>query len=264
MKELFMLDNLHVSYGKHEIVRGVSINIGQGEFCVLLGLNGSGKTTILHAACGFLPMRGRCFADNQECTVMNEKKRAHLIAFIPQVCGLSGGKTAHEVVMMGFNARLGLLESPSALQKEAALCALEKLGCASLAQKDFGELSQGQRQLVILARCIVQNTPVMLMDEPDSALDFLNRHRVLSKIRELVKSEGKAGLITLHDPNFAMAYCDRLLLLKDGVIAAELDMRTASAGEVYRKLSLIYGEIELLPYQGGYLMGKTRQTPEMT
>lgn len=64
----------------------------------------------------------------------------------------------------------------------------------------------------------------MLMDEPDSALDFLNRHMVLSKISELIKEENKVGLITLHDPNFAMAYCDRLFMLKQGNIVGELDM----------------------------------------
>ena len=157
---------------------------------------------------------------------------------------------------MGFNSQLGLLESPSYVHKRAALAAMERLNCAEFAEKDFGALSQGQRQIVILARCIVQDSPVMLMDEPDSALDFLNRHMVLSKIRELIKEENKAGLITLHDPNFAMAYCDRLLLLKEGRLVGELDMRRAKADEVKKKLSLIYGDIELLQSGDSFLMGK--------
>ncbi|MDO5111780.1 MAG: ABC transporter ATP-binding protein [Clostridia bacterium] len=256
MSELFRLDGMRVSYGKREIIHNVSLHIQAGEFCALLGLNGSGKTTILHAACGLIPMAGHCMIDAQDCTALHERKRAQLISFIPQTCGLSGGKTALEVVLMGFNARLGLLESPSAAQKAQALHALDKLGCAEFAQADFGALSQGQRQLVILARCIVQDTPVMLMDEPDSALDFLNRHMVLEKIQTLIKAENRAGLITLHDPNFAMAYCDRLLLLRDGALTAELDMRTVDAVEVREKLSLIYGAIELLPHKNSYLMGK--------
>lgn len=97
----------------------------------------------------------------------------------------------------------------------------------------------------------------MLMDEPDSALDFLNRHMVLSKIREVVKEEKKAGLLTLHDPNFAMAYCDRLLLLKSGKLVAEVDMRKASEEEIKEKLSVLYGKIALLSYENGYLMGKS-------
>lgn len=258
MSELFRLENMHVAYGSNEVVRGVNLSLERGEFSALLGLNGSGKTTILHAACGFLPMRGTCICAGQNCAGLHEKKRALLMSFIPQVCSLEGGRTVFEVVMMGFNAHLHLLESPSAEQKDLGMAALEKLNCAHLAHTDFGALSQGQRQIVILARCIVQDAPVMLLDEPDSALDFLNRHMVLGKIRDLIKNENRAGLITLHDPNFAMAYCDRLLLLQNGIVGAELDMRTASADEVKQKLSLIYGDIELLPYQESYLMTKAK------
>lgn len=98
----------------------------------------------------------------------------------------------------------------------------------------------------------------MLMDEPDSALDFLNRHMVLSKISELIKEENKAGLITLHDPNFAMAYCDRLFMLKQGNIVGELDMRAANRSEVQQKLSLIYGNIDIVENNGSFLMGRAK------
>lgn len=256
MKALFSLENIYVSHGKREVIHGVSLHIGAGEFCALLGLNGSGKTTVLHAACGFLPMRGRCVAAGQDCTRLSEKKRARLLSFIPQTCSLEGGKTALEVVLMGLNAQLGLLESPSSAQRDAARETMERLGCGAFAEQDFGALSQGQRQIVILARCIVQNAPVMLMDEPDSALDFLNKHMVLGKIREIIHSQNKAGLITLHDPNFAMAYCDRLILLKDGEIVAEIDLSGAGAEEIRERLSRIYGEIELLKNRGSYLMGR--------
>ena len=256
MSGLFSLKDARISYGKTEIVHGVDIDIAPGEFCALLGLNGSGKTTILHGCCGFLPVEGSFTVADTDCRGLNEKKRARLISFIPQICSLQGGRTALEVVLMGFNSQLGLLESPSAEHKRAALAAMKRLNCAEFAEKDFGALSQGQRQIVILARCIVQDSPVMLMDEPDSALDFLNRHMVLAKIRELIKEENKAGLITLHDPNFAMAYCDRLLLLRQGSIVEELDMRRAGTEEVRGKLSLIYGDIGLLQNGSSFLMGK--------
>lgn len=256
MKEIFSLCNMRVAYGREEIVHGVSLGIREGEFCALLGLNGSGKTTILQAACGLLPMTGSCVAAGQDCSGMNEKQRARLMAFIPQVCGRMSGKTVLEVVLMGFNAWLGLFESPSAAHRKTALDTLERLGCAPLVQKDFGALSQGQRQIVILARCLVQNTPVMLMDEPDSALDFLNRHRVLGKIREIVHVERKAGLITLHDPNLAMRYCDRLLLLESGRLVGEIGMRDASKDAIEENLSRIYGDVELYACGGGFFMGQ--------
>ncbi len=259
MRTVFRVENVSTSYGTKKVVKNVSFEIKEGEFCGLIGLNGSGKTTLLHSACGFLPMQGECFVGEQACSKLNERQRAQLISFIPQVCSLEGGKTSLDVVEMGFNPWLSLLSSPSSEQKAMARKALERLNSEHLAECDFGEISQGQRQMVVLARCIAQNTPVMLMDEPDSALDFLNKHVVLDKIRELIKEDKKAGLVTLHDPNFAMEYCDKLFLLKQGEVVAVVDMKQDNAEEIHQKLSLIYGDIELVPNGSGYLMGKGKR-----
>lgn len=258
MNPLFELHDIHVSYGTTEIVHGVSLALEQGELCALLGLNGSGKTTLLRAVCGLIPAQGSCSVCGRPLAGMRERERAKLLSFIPQVSSPIHGKTVMEVLLMGCNPHLRLLESPSAAHRQQAMDALAKLNMEPFAQRPFSKLSQGQKQLIILARTLVQNTPVMLMDEPDSALDFLNRHMVLSQIRNLIRAENRAGLITLHDPNFAMAYCDRLLLLQQGRVAAELNMHTADLQEVRQKLSLIYGKIELLSNGNGYLMGKAQ------
>lgn len=250
------LRNISVNYGERKILKNLNLDISRGEFCGLLGLNGSGKTTLLHVACGFLPMQGECYVDGENCKNLNERQRARKIAFIPQICSLAGGRDAIDVVLMGYNPWLNVLESPSVEQKKQAREIMDKLGCLHLADKDFGELSQGQKQMVILARCIAQNAPVMLMDEPDSALDFLNKHIVLEKIRTVVRDGNKAGLITMHDPNFAMEYCDRLFLLKDGKIVTQIHMKTDSKEKIKESLSMIYGEIELLKNGKEYLMGK--------
>ena len=256
MSALFKVDDIHVSYGDVEIVHGVSFDLQEGELCALLGLNGSGKTTMMRGICGLLSAQGRSYVNDIPLDSMSERTRARYLSFIPQISSPIQGKTVLEVLLMGANPHLGLLESPGKKHYDAAHRALEKLHLEEFAEKDFAKLSQGQKQLIILARTLVQDAPVMLMDEPDSALDFLNRHMVLSKVHEVVKEEKKAGLITLHDPNFAMAYCDRLILLKKGNLMAEVDMRTASAEEVKEKLSIIYGDIELLQHGSSYLMGK--------
>ncbi|MDY6064913.1 MAG: ABC transporter ATP-binding protein [Finegoldia sp.] len=253
------LQNISVSYGNNRILKNLNIEVAQGEFCGLLGLNGSGKTTLLHAICGFLPMNGECYVNGENCKSINERQRARKIAFIPQSCSLTGGIKAIEVVLMGYNPWLHILESPSVEQKKQALKIMEKLECKYLANKDFGELSQGQKQMVILARCMAQNSPVMLMDEPDSALDFLNKHLVLKKIKRVIKDENKIGLITMHDPNFAMEYCDRLFLLRDGEIVTQIHMKEDSYEKIKRSLSMIYGEIELLKNGTEYLMGKKQR-----
>lgn len=256
MSSLLSLENIHVSYGRSEIIRGVDLSVQAGEFCALLGLNGSGKSTLLHAVCGFLPMQGRVCVGGTDCTPLHEKKRARLLSFIPQAASLGGGRSVLDVVLMGFNAQLGLLKSPTSVHRRIAEQMLEKIGLACKKDCDFGTLSQGQKQLVILARCMAQDAPVMLMDEPDSALDFLNRHMMLSHVRDAVHSQNRAGLLTLHDPNFAMAYCDRIFLLRDGTVQAVLTMNAATQEELRQKLSLIYGSIEIIPYSGGFLMAR--------
>ena len=185
---------------------------------------------------------------------MHERQRARLMSYIPQRGSLIMGKTVLEVVLMGLNPYLGLLDSPSAQQKEDARHTLDRLGLSQFAERDYDSLSEGQKQLVILSRALVQNAPVMLMDEPDSALDFVNRNMVLGKISEIIHEEKRAGLITLHDPNFALAYCDRLLLMKDGVIADELNMADADRERVESALSIIYGPVRVLEYSRGFAM----------
>lgn len=173
MSALLSLRNIHTGYGSREIVRGASLAVEGGEFCALLGLNGCGKTTLLRAACGLLPMKeGRCMVGETETTHLDEKSRARLMSYIPQRGSPIMGKTVLEVVLMGFNARLRLLDSPGEAHRRIAMEHLTHLGLAELAGRDYATLSEGQKQLVILARALSQDTPVMLMDEPDSALDL--------------------------------------------------------------------------------------------
>lgn len=254
MSEMLCLNHICVSYGSRQILHGINLSLQPGEFCALLGLNGSGKSTLLHGLCGFLPMTGQVQVNGIDCTRMHEKKRAQLLSFLPQTPSLAGGRTTLDAVLMGYNAQLGLFDSPSAAQCQNALAILGRFGLADQADVDFGTLSQGQKQLVLLARSMVQEAPVMLMDEPDSALDFTNRHHMLRLIRDSIHSQQRCGLITLHDPNFAMAYCDRLVLLHGGVIQAQITMASASAEELREQLSLLYGPVEVLSYGGRFFM----------
>lgn len=255
MSILLKVENVRCGYRHREIVHDASFTVEEGEFCALLGLNGCGKTTLIKAICGFLPTHdGTCCAGGVNCTSMNERQRALQMAYIPQRGSLISGKTVLEVVLMGFNARLHLLDSPGKLHRQKAIEALAQLGMEHLAQRDYAELSEGQKQMVILARTLVQDTPVLLMDEPDSALDFVNRNIVLDKIRYILHSQGRAGLITLHDPNFALSYCDSLLLMKEGSIIQRLSLKGAGREEVEEALQKIYGSIRILQYEGGFVM----------
>ena len=251
---MLSLRELTIGYGAKTIVKDVSFDIAACEFCGLLGLNGSGKTTLLKSVCGLLPIRdGGCFLNGINCSKMNEKERARCFSYMPQRLSKLIGVTVLDAVMMGLNPKLGVLEFPSGADKAGARQALEKMEVPHLAGEDFSRLSEGQKQLVILARALVQNAPVMLMDEPDSALDYINKHKTLKRIRRLVCEEGKTALVTLHDPNLALAYCDRLILLHDGKNISEVRLPEASIGEVKSSLAAIYGEVTLLERGGRYM-----------
>ena len=254
MSEMLCLNHICVSYGSRQILHGIDLSLQPGEFCALLGLNGSGKSTLLHGLCGFLPMAGQVQVNGIDCTRMHEKKRAQLLSFLPQTPSLAGGRTTLDAVLMGYNAQLGLFDSPSAAQRQNALAILGRFGLADRADVDFGTLSQGQKQLVLLDRSMVQEAPVMLMDEPDSALDFTNRHPMLRLIRDSIQRQQRCGLITLPDPNFAIDSCARLVLLHGGVIQAQITMASASAEELREQLSLLYGPVEVLSYGGRFFM----------
>ena len=251
---LLSLQNISAGYGENIIVRNVSADILGGCLCALLGLNGSGKTTLIKAVCGLLPIAsGKCFVGGFDCTSLHEHKRAKYISYIPQRHSKLVGVTVKDVAAMGLNPSLGLFEFPSKEDMAYVSETFEKLNISHLAGSVFSELSEGQKQLVILARTLVQNCPIMLLDEPDSALDFINRHKMLTKIRDLVKIENKAGIVALHDPNLALKYCDRLLIFKDGVIVADITVPGAAAEEIRGALSLIYGDIDVFEF-GGELM----------
>jgi iron complex transport system ATP-binding protein len=122
--------------------------------------------------------------------------------------------------------------------------------------ENFLHLSEGQKQLIIISRNLMQNSEIMLFDEPDSALDFNNSHMILSKIREVVKEQNKTGLITLHDPNMALNYCDRIIILKDKKIFADFYTNEANSKFLKDIFDEVYDNIEVIEHRGRYMIIK--------
>lgn len=282
------IQNLCAGYGRKEVVHDVNCTIKAGELTVLLGLNGCGKSTLIKAICGLNDVQsGDCkIGDSkvEDCKIeepkgrgyklntcdMNERERAKLIAYIPQRGSFIAGMTSLRVVMMGFNARLNLFEEPSQAQEQAALETMRRLEIEELADRNYAELSEGQKQMVILARCLVQETPVMLMDEPDSALDYVNKRKILKHIKGVVEDDQKACLIALHDPNLALRYADRILMMRDGRIihdfytktyemqnrmshnelGEKIGGQTITQSEIETYMRDIYGDVRLIEAEG--------------
>jgi iron complex transport system ATP-binding protein len=169
---------------------------------------------------------------------MPRQEIARLMAVVPQQMNPVFSFTALQMVVMGRAARLGALKLPSASDRKEALAALDDLGAAHLAARPFNELSGGERQMVLLARALYQNTPILLLDEPTSHLDFRNQYRIMDLVSDMTRKKGLATIVTLHDPNLAARYCSHLAVLKDGRLH-----RTGPLDRVFEQKTLeeVYG-----------------------
>lgn len=230
---------LRAGYRGRQVLRGATLYVRPGELCALLGENGSGKSTLLRALCGMLPAQyERCSLEGRNLPGMPARERARRVAYIPQRCAVDGGLTVEEVVLMGANARTPLLCDYTAAQREEACGCLSRVGAQAYVGRLFGTLSEGQRQIVVLARALMQRPRLFLLDEPDSALDLSRRYAVMDALRSAMGASCSAVAV-LHDAQLALSRCDRVFILKDGEIARDLDMRTADAAQVGAAMALL-------------------------
>ncbi len=249
------VSNLCAGYGGEDVINDISFSLEKGELCALLGPNAGGKTTLIKAVCSLIQTDGISTVNQSNISKLPEKLRSRLIAYIPQKCSVDVSVTCLEVVLMGFSPWLGLFQNPSEKQKKQAQQALDKVGLINQCDTIFLKLSEGQKQLVIIARALAQDTPVIMFDEPDSALDFSNKHKIMSIIKEIVRGE-KTALISLHDPNIALRYCSRAIGIKDGNKVCDLNLAKATNDEIKTEFSKLYGEIDVIEHSKNRLIMK--------
>jgi iron(III) transport system ATP-binding protein len=216
------VDDLHLSYGDNAILKGVSMQLAQGEVVSLLGPSGSGKTTLLRAVAGLeAPHRGtiriedRPVFDAAAGQELPAEKRNLGLVF--QSYALWPHRTVSDNV--GYGLKLRKVASAEVRQRVDA--ALGNLGLGHLGDRLPHQLSGGQQQRVAIARALVYNPPVILMDEPLSNLDAKLREEARAWLRELILKMRLSALVVTHDQNEAMAMSDRILLLNNGVIEQE-------------------------------------------
>jgi len=254
MDELLKAESLCVGYGSGDVIHDVSFTLCPGELCALLGANGSGKTTLLKGICRLLPSGGKLALNGSELCKMPRRELAKHIGYLSQRSGSPLSLSALDVVLMGFNPILGLFEQPGASHRERALMVLEQAGALELSEKNFLTLSEGQKQLILLSRAMVRSPELLVLDEPDSALDFVTRRHILGLLKDYSQAAPRAVLLCSHDVNVALAYASRLLLLKGGTLAYDLQTNTVPQDELRAALRDVYGPVELLRHDSRYLM----------
>jgi iron complex transport system ATP-binding protein len=213
---------LSVAYGERAALRGVDLDVGRGEVVGLVGPNGGGKTTLLRALTrGVTARSGEVSIDGRDARGLSARDLARLVAVVPQNPSLPAGFLAREIVVMGRTAYLRFLEQEDAADYAKADAALTTLGAGDLAYRRVDELSGGERQNVVLARALAQETPLILLDEPTANLDIGHQVVIAKLLRRLARERGVAVLAALHDLTLASLYCDRLVLLAGGAVVAD-------------------------------------------
>ncbi len=229
---------LATGYRGRSVGRDITLAAGPGEVLCLLGPNGSGKTTLFKTLLGLIPSHGgEVLLDGTPLGRLPRAEIARKIAYVPQAHAIPFAFPAEEVVLMGRTARLGTFAQPGPRDREAAQAALARLGIADLAPQDYTQLSGGQRQLVLIARALAQETPLLVMDEPTASLDFGNQAKVLAEIAGLAAG-GLTVVLSTHDPDHAFAVGTRVALLHAGNVLAE---GPPDATLTPQALSTVYG-----------------------
>lgn len=214
------IKNLRFSYGDREVLKNINFKAEYGELLSVLGPNGVGKSTLFRCMLGLLePKSGDVTIEGKNIHQMGTKEQAKYIAYIPQSHNPTFNFSVFDMVLMGTTSQMGVFGTPSEKQIKLVEEALEKLGIFHLRNRGYGSISGGERQLVLIARAIVQQAKVLIMDEPSANLDYGNRIRVMKTVRDLT-AEGYAIIQSTHDPDQAFMYSDKILALYKGEVLA--------------------------------------------
>lgn len=212
------VEGLTFSYGENDAIKDVALQVSEGEFVGLIGPNGSGKSTVLkNIYRGLLPDAGTILLDNEDILKMPYRKSALKMAVVGQENDVPFDFMVEEIVAMGRTPHKKLFDLDSAEDKRIVHHALEHVGLEKMAKRSYLHLSGGEKQRVIIARAVAQESDFLILDEPTNHLDISYQIQVFDFIKRLKTTV----LSAIHDLNMAALYCDRIYVLKQGRVVLQ-------------------------------------------
>ena len=211
-------ENVTFRYSRsgNEVLRGLSLELEQGQIGIVLGKNGSGKTTLFKNILGIHnPYNGKIRLDGKNLQKMSRRERAQRIAYVPQDIRF-GDLTVFDSVLLGRISHFGL--QPGKEDYIAVEKILTDMGLESFAQRSVEELSGGERQKIAIARAMAQEPLLMIFDEPTGNLDIANEQLIIQEAKKLAREKNISILSSLHDINQALSFGDKFFFLKEGVV----------------------------------------------
>ncbi|MBP2134042.1 iron complex transport system ATP-binding protein [Methanomicrobium sp. W14] len=215
--------DLTFSYRKksRKVLSDVSFSAKEGDLLAVLGPNGVGKSTMFRCILGFLKdYSGSVYLDDADIKTLDHRQIAKKVAYIPQSTYPVFNFTVLDVVLMGLTNQISIISEPKQEHIDKACEAMKSLGIAHLKNAGYGEISGGERQLALIARALVQNAKILIMDEPTANLDYGNQSRVMKRIVGLAGG-GYIVILSTHNPDHAFLYANRVLMIYDGKVIAD-------------------------------------------
>lgn len=222
---------LNVTLGNKKVVSDFSVSVSVGDWVCVIGPNGAGKSSMLRALAGIVDSSVELFIDDKNLRSLNQRARACWIAYVAQEPVMPQGMSVFNYVMLGRTAHLNMLASETPRDVEVTNYVIDEIGLHDFVERDVATLSGGERQRVAIARALAQASPIVLLDEPTTALDVGYQQEVLELIDRLRKEKKIAVISTMHDLTVSGLYPDRLILLANGRIVAQGDARTVLTAE---------------------------------
>ena len=205
--------NLNVGYGRRTVLSDVNVRVPEGSFTALIGANGSGKSTLLRTLSGTqAALGGSIWLNGNELSHMRRSNLAKSLAMVLTDRSGGGGLSVGETVEIGRHPYTGLLGRLTEEDRRIVDRSLEAVGMYGMKKRLLGTLSDGERQKVMIARALAQDTPLIILDEPTAFLDVAGRIEITALLRRLADS-GKAIVLSTHDVSSAIASADMLWIV---------------------------------------------------
>lgn len=210
-----------VELGGRAVVDDVSLDVPAGAWLSLIGPNGAGKSTLVRTLGGTVPHAGTVEVHGRDTDDLGIRERARQLAVVPQHPVMPPGMRVFDYVALGRSPHQGLRFSSSVHDRRRALAVLQRLGLEDFVDRRVDTLSGGERQRVVLARALVQDTSLLVLDEPTAALDVGHQLEVLELIADLRSERELTIVTTVHDLTVAGQFADRVAVLAQGALVAE-------------------------------------------
>lgn len=232
------------------ILEDINFSLEDGDVLAILGPNGVGKTTLIKCLTGLLPWtRGETFIDGKNISDMKEREVWSKISYIPQKRNFSFAYTGLEMVLFGSTSSLNIFERPSQRERARALEVMEMIGIEHLQDKVANEMSGGELQMLLIARSLVKEPKIIILDEPESGLDYKNQIIILDLIKKLSAS-GVIIVMNTHYPDHALKISNKCLLLNYDKTYNFGETRKVLNGENLKKSFSVEVKIEKISVDG--------------